>query len=178
MRGLLKRVLERNLDESERLIEEADAEMRDGQPAHACQLLNAAINADERAAPAYALRAIVRARGGEIREAFGDAETVTQLGRPRWGNALRALVSNRSGDTTSARLRARRIIAEARQISGPLAFWDARLMAAALTETGYATEAQALIQRIDTRDPRLAWLRKDPLLVPPTRATPRRRRSG
>jgi TolB-like protein len=175
-RGLLRRVLDRNMDEAERLVGEADAEIRDGQPAHACQLLNAAISADERSAPAYALRAIVRARAGNVREAFSDAETVSQLGRLRWGNALRALVSNRAGDTTSARMRARRIIADARQIRGPLAFWDARLMAAALTETGYATEAQGLIQRIDPRDPRLAWLRKDPLLVPPMRATTRRRR--
>jgi hypothetical protein len=175
-RGLLRRVLDRNMDEAERLVGEADAEIRDGQPAHACQLLNAAIGADERSAPAYALRAIVRARAGNVREAFSDAETVSQLGRLRWGNALRALVSNRAGDTTSARMRARRIIADARQRRGPLAFWDARLMAAALTETGYATEAQGLIQRIDPRDPRLAWLRKDPLLVPPMRATTRRRR--
>ena len=121
-RGLLRRVLERTRDESERLIDEADEEIRQGQSAHACQLLNTAIDLDGRAAPAYALRAIVRGRGGEVREAFGDAETVTQLGRPRWGNALRAIVANRSGDTTSARLQARRMIAEAKQIRGPLAY--------------------------------------------------------
>jgi TolB-like protein len=177
-RGLLRRVLERNREESERLIDEADAEIREGQSAHACQLLNTAIDLDGRAAPAYALRAIVRARGGEVREAFGDAETVSQLGRPRWGNALRALVSNRSGDTTSARLRARRIVADAKKISGPLSFWDARLMAAALTETGYVNEAQALIRRIDARDPRIAWLRSDPLLAPRARPASRRLRRG
>ena len=177
-RGRLRRVLNRTRDESERLIDEADAEIRDGQPAHGCQLLNTAIDTDERAAPAYALRAIVRARAGELREAFGDAETVSQLGRPRWGNALRVIVSNRSGDTTSARLRARRIIAEAKQIGGPLAFWDARMMAAALTEVGYATEAQAIIRRIEASDPRVAWLRTDPLLRPAAGAIPRRRRGG
>lgn len=175
-RGLLRRVLERNRGESERLIDEADAEIRDGQSAHACQLLNSAIDLDGRAAPAYALRAIIRARRGDVREAFGDAETVSQLGRPRWGNALRALVANRAGDTTSARRNARRIIAEAKQIRGPLSFWDARMMAVALTETGYAAEAQALIRRIDATDPRRAWLRADPLLVPPARATSGRRR--
>ena len=61
-RGLLRRVLERKRDESERLIDEADEEFRGGQSAHACQLLNTAIDLDGRAAPAYALRAIVRAR--------------------------------------------------------------------------------------------------------------------
>jgi TolB-like protein len=177
-RGRLRLVMDRTRDESERLIDEADAEIRDGQAAHACRLLNTAIDLDGRAAPAYALRAIVRARGDEVREAFGDAETVTQLGRPRWGNALRAIVLNRSGDTTSARLQARRIIAEAKGIRGPLAFWDARMMAAALAETGYATEARALIRRIDGSDPRLAWLRTDPLLRLPPGAAPRRRRGG
>ena len=175
-RGLLRRVLDRDRDESERLVDEADGEMRDNQPAHACQLLNTAIDADGRSAPGYALRSIVRARSGAVREAFGDAETVTQLGRPRWGNALRALVANRAGDTTSARLRARRLVAEARAIRGPLAFWDARFMAAALAETGYSTEAQALLNRVDSRDPRLAWLRQDPLLQP--RGAARRLRPG
>lgn len=177
-RGLVRRVMERDRDESERLVDEADAEMRDSQFTHACQLLTTAIEADARSAPAYALRAIVRAQGGEVREAFGDAETVTQLGRPRWGNALRAFVTNRAGDTTSARLQARRLNAEARKISGPLAFWDARLMAAALVETGYVAEAQALLRRVDRRDPRLAWLGNDPLLLPRPQANRRLRRAG
>jgi len=177
-RGLLRRVLERDRDESERLVDEADAEMRDSQPVHACQLLNTAIETDARSSPAYALRSIVRARGGDVREAFGDAEVVTQLGRPRWGDALRALVLNRSGDTTSARRQARRMIAEMRKIRGPLAFWDARLTAAALMETGYAAEAQAILRRIDARDPRVAWLRADPLLQPRSITSRRARLSG
>jgi tetratricopeptide (TPR) repeat protein len=177
-RGMLRRVLERTRDESERLIDEADAEIRDGQSAHACQLLNTAIDLDGRAAPAYALRAIVRARGGEVREAFGDAETVSQLGRPRWGDALRVLVANRAGDTTTARRQARRIIAEAKRIRGPLSFWDARLMAAALTEARYPSEAQALLRRIDASDPRVPWLRTDPLLVRASPPALRRRRGG
>jgi TolB-like protein len=176
--GLLRRVLDRDRDEAERLIEEADGEMRDDQPVHACQLLNTAIDMDARATPAYALRSVVRAQGGQIREAFGDAETVTQLGRPRWGNALRAFVANRTGDTTTARLQARRIIAEARRMRGPLSFWDARFMALALAETGYWDDSQAVLRRIDARDPRLGWLRSDPLLQPRVRAAGRTRRRG
>ena len=177
-RGLLRQVVDRDRDESERLVDEADAEMRDSQPAHACQLLNTAIEADARSSPAYALRSIIRARGGDVRGAFGDAEVVTQLGRPRWGDALRALVSNRAGDTTSARKQARRLIADTRKIHGPLAYWDARLTAAALMETGYVAEAQAVIRRIDARDPRVAWLRTDPLLQPRSVPTRRARVSG
>jgi len=165
-RGLLAHVLERDRDESERLVEEADGEMRDNQPVHACQLLNTAIDADARSSPAYALRAIARARGGNVREAFGDAEVVTQLGRPRWGDAIRAIVLNRSGDTTSARRQARRLIADTRKLRGPVAFWDARFIAAALVETGYVGDAQTVLRRIDPRDPRTGWLRNDPLVQP------------
>jgi TolB-like protein len=177
-RGLLAHVLERDRDESERLVEEADGEMRDNQPVHACQLLNTAIETDARSSPAYALRAIVRARGGDVREAFGDAEVVAQLGRPRWGDALRALVLSRSGDSTSARRQARRLIADTRRMRGPLPFWDARFLAAALVETGYAAEARAVLARIDARDPRVGWLRNDPLLQSRPVTSRRARASG
>jgi len=80
--NMIRRIQERVRDESERLVEEADGEIRDGVPVHACQLLNEAIDRDARSAPAYALRALVRARNGEVRAAFADAEVVTQLGRP------------------------------------------------------------------------------------------------
>jgi hypothetical protein len=175
-RGLLRRVLDRDRDEAERLIEEADAEMREDQLQHACQLLHTAIDLDPRSSPAYALRTIVRARTGDLREAFSDAEVVTQLGRPRWGAALRAFVSNRAGDTTNARLRARRMIAEARATRGNIPFWDARLIATALIETGYSAEAQAIVRRIDSQDPRVRWLRSDPLLKPRPSVNRRSRR--
>jgi len=160
-------VNERSRDESERLIEEADEEIRDGQLVHACQLLNAAIDNDAHATPAYALRSLVRARGGEVREAFGDAETVTQLGRPLWGNALRAVVLYRAGDTASARQVTRRVVAQTRLRRGPLPFWDARFTAIALTEIGDANGARELLRRVDARDPRLSLLREDPVLQPP-----------
>jgi TolB-like protein len=177
-RGLVRRVLDRDRDEAERLVEEADAEMREGELVHACQLLNTAIDGDPRSSPAYALRSLVRARGGDIRESYGDAEVVSQLGRPRWGAALRAFVANRSGDTTNARLQARRMIAEARTMRGSIGFWDARFMAIALVETGYLDEAQGVLRRIDARDPRLSWLRNDPLLLPRPSVIRRPRRAG
>lgn len=175
--GALKRILDRDRDESERLVEEADGEMRDGVPMHACQLLNAAIDRDARSAPAYALRSLIRARGGEVREAFSDAEVVTQLGRPIWGNSLRAVALRRTGDTTSARRQTRQLLADARRRTGPLPFWDARFMATALAELNDWTAAQSILRRIDPRDPRLAWLRKDPTLKPPASAERTARRS-
>jgi TolB-like protein len=175
--GALRRIMDRDRDESERLVEEADGEMRDGVPVHACQLLNAAIDRDARSAPAYALRSLIRARGGEVREAFSDAEVVTQLGRPIWGNSLRAVALRRTGDTTSARRQTRQLLADARRRTGPLPFWDARFMATALAELNDWTAVQSVLRRIDPRDPRLAWLRRDPTLQPPTSAERTARRS-
>jgi TolB-like protein len=173
--GLIKRIQDRTRDESERLVEEADGEIRDGVPTHACQLLNQAIDRDARSAPAYALRALVRARGGEVRAAFADAEVVTQLGRPIWGNSLRVVTLRRNGDTTTARQQLRRLVADARRRTGPLPFWDARFLAIALSEMNDREGAQSVLRRIDPRDPRLAWVRRDPSLQPAAEQRSRRR---
>jgi hypothetical protein len=166
--GALSKIQDRDKDESERLVEEADSEIRDGVPIHACQLLNAAIDRDARSAPAYALRALVRARGGEVRAAFADAEVVAQLGRPLWGNSLRAVALRRTGDTTAARQQVKALLSQVRRRTGPLPFWDARFLAIALTELNDWTGAQSILRRIDPRDPRLAWIKRDPTLQAPS----------
>ncbi|MDB4881362.1 MAG: transcriptional regulator [Gemmatimonadetes bacterium] len=163
--GMLRRVLDRDRDESERLVDEADAELRDGQYAHACKLLNAAIDNDARSAPAYALRSMIRTRGGQVREAFADAETVTQLGRPLWGNALRAMALRRAGDATEARKETRRLVLSTRTRRA-LSFWDARMIATALAGMGDANTAQTILARVSRDDPRLVWVRDDPSIVP------------
>jgi len=171
----IRRIPQRARDESERLVEEAEGEIRDGATVHACQLLNTAIDRDARSAPAYALRALVRARGGEVRGAFSDAEVVTQLGRPLWGNSLRAVALRRTGDTTAARQQIRRLLAETRRRTGPLPFWDARFLATALSALNDWAGVQSVLRRIDPRDPRLQWVRRDPSLQPPgDRRSPRR----
>jgi TolB-like protein len=173
----LRRIQLRRRDESERLVEEAEGEIRDGASVHACQLLNDAIDRDARSAPGYALRALVRARGGEVRGAFSDAEVVTQLGRPLWGNSLRAVALVRTGDTTAARKQVRRLLAETRRRTGPLPFWDARFLGFALAQLNDWTGVQSVLRRIDPRDPRLDWVRRDPSLQPPNeRRSSRRRR--
>jgi TolB-like protein len=166
--GLIRRIGQRDRDESERLVEEADEEIRNGIPAHACQLLNNAIDRDARSAPAYALRSLIRARGGEVRAAFADAEVVTQLGRPLWGNSLRAVALRRTGDTTAARRQVRQLLAETRRRTGPLPYWDARFLATALSELNDWVGVQSVLRRIDPRDPRIQWVRRDPSLQPPS----------
>jgi TolB-like protein len=175
--GALRRIQLRSRDESERLVEEAEEEIRNGLAVHACQLLSTAIDRDARSAPAYALRSLVRARGGEVRAAFADAEVVTQLGRPLWGNSLRAVALRRSGDTTAARQQVRRLQAEVRRRTGPLPFWDARFLATALAELNDWAGVQSVLVRIDPRDPRIQWVRRDPSLQRPSdRRSPRRGR--
>jgi hypothetical protein len=100
---------------------------------------------------------------------------VTQLGRPLWGNSLRAVTLRRNGDTTAARQQLRRLLAETRRRTGPLPFWDARFLATALAEMGDPTGVQSVLRRIDPRDPRLAWVRRDPSLQPATEQRSRRR---
>ena len=168
--GMLRRITDRDRDESERLVEEADEELRNGEYSHACKLLNAAINSDTRSAPAYTLRSLIRARAGQAREAFADAEIVTQLGRPLWGSVLRALTMQRMGDVTKALHEARFLADARRRQQGPLAFWDARLLATALAQTGDYTGAREMLARVNPQDPRLVWTLSDPLLQPPAPA--------
>ena len=103
-----------------------------------------------------------------MRAAFADAEVVTQLGRPLWGNSLRAVALRRAGDTTAARQQVRALLSQVRRRPGPLPFWDARFLAIALTEMNDWNGAQSILRRIDPRDPRLAWIRRDPTLQPPS----------
>jgi hypothetical protein len=113
-----------------------------------------------------------------VRAAFADAETVTQLGRPWWGDALRVVALRRTGDTTVARRESRKLLADARRRTGPLPFWDARFLANALAEMNDWASVESVLRRIDPRDPRLPWLREDSALRAPSqpRQNPRRSR--
>ena len=70
--------------------------------ADACALLNQAINADALLAPAWALRAEVRARHDDLRYAWADAETAVRLGNQLLGESAAALVDLTARDTTRA----------------------------------------------------------------------------
>lgn len=70
--------------------------------ADACALLNQAIEADALLAPAWALRAQVRARHDDLRYAWADAETAVRLGNVLLGESAAALVDLTARDTTRA----------------------------------------------------------------------------
>jgi len=68
----------------------------------ACALLNQAIDDDPLLAPAWALRARVRARHNDLRYAWADAETAVRLGNVLLGESAAALVDLTARDTTRA----------------------------------------------------------------------------
>ena len=84
------------------LVELASLARLRGQASLACHALNAAVASDDELAPAYALRALVRADLGERRAAWVDAEVATRLGHPEWGERVAAVLDARYGDADHA----------------------------------------------------------------------------
>jgi tetratricopeptide (TPR) repeat protein len=74
-----------------------------------CALANAAIGADPYDATTYALRARVRMRQSEFRDAYADAEIAGRLSQAVWGNALQLLVTANATIVDDARLEAKRV---------------------------------------------------------------------
>ena len=131
--------------------------------AEACQLLERAVAADPRTAPAYALRALalVRAAGRgrtatAIRAAFADAEVATQLGRPIWGDAARTVVQLASRDTAGARVTARGLVTRVR--AERVGYWDARFVGEALVGLRDTAGLRVLRERWPADDPRRSLL--------------------
>ena len=89
------------------LVELANLSRLRGDASVACHALNAAILSDDELAPAYALRALVRAELGERREAWVDAEVATRLGHPEWGERVAAVLDAKYGNADQATERLR-----------------------------------------------------------------------
>lgn len=103
-----------------------------GENGLACNALNAAISADDELAPAYALRAIVRAELGDRRSAWADAEVATRLGHPEWGERAAAVLDARYGDRVHADVR---LDAVGGLYARPTNYLDAILLALAAVAT-------------------------------------------
>ena len=103
-----------------------------GELSLACYALNAAVAADDELAPAYALRALVRAELGERRTAWADAETATRLGHPEWGERAAAVLDAKYGDRFHADVR---LDAVGGLLARPANYLDAILLAQAAVAT-------------------------------------------
>jgi TolB-like protein len=136
----------------------AVADHRDGS---ACTLLNEAIVGDVLFAPAWAQRAVVRARHGDLRFAWADAETATQLGASHLGESAGAMVDLIARDTSRAR---DRLNVEWTQVksAGTVGVLDGTSIARALLAAGQSNRALDVLELAMPRGPWLLAALRDP----------------
>lgn len=149
----------------------AELEMLARRYPSSCALINASLSANEYDPLAYALRAQVRLRLGEFRDAYADAEIAARLGGERWGEALSALVLAGAGDVERAKRETRQLANARLRGDGPLGIREARYLSAALAMTGDRDRAITALSRARPdgaefrtalRDPMFDALRTDP----------------
>lgn len=100
--SVLQRAVSFDPGRGELLMTLGELAFNDHHDADACALLNQAIHNDALLAPAWALRAQVRARHDDLRYAWADAETAVRLGNALLGESAAALVDLTARDTTRA----------------------------------------------------------------------------
>ncbi len=163
----------------------AEVSMTENADAEACDLLNRAITDDAMFGPAWAVRALVRARHGDLRFAWADAETATQVGYPLLGQSAAAIVDLKSRDTTHARTRLSDLWAEV-EGRGTIGIRDGRAVALAFLAAGQVPRAIDVLERVRPRgtvyaaiagNPMFDRARREPrfrdLLAPPKTGAPR-----
>jgi tetratricopeptide (TPR) repeat protein len=132
----LRRLLGRHPDDVDAMVEIGAIAYRAGRWRETRVLADRAVAADPKAIPAYALRALTRLKyDGELRAAFADAETATQLGRPVWGDAVRAQIQAAARDRDGANATVERLT-ERIAASGPLSAWDEQFVRGAVDVAG------------------------------------------
>ena len=129
-----------------------------GETRLACYALNAAVAADDELAPAYALRALVRAELGERRTAWADAETATRLGHPEWGERAAAILDAKYGDRFHADIR---LDAVGGLLARPANYLDAILLAQAAVATSRSETVPNLVAAWPCKELRRTALVRD-----------------
>ncbi|MDQ8160274.1 MAG: hypothetical protein P3C09_09075 [Gemmatimonadota bacterium] len=140
----------------------AEWERRRGRPRLACLALNRIIVLDETWAPAYVMRALVRSQLGDRRGGWADAEIVSRLGRPSWGEATAALIDVSMGDVAAVRRLARQKLRIDDTVTLP--WLDALLRASVFDAIGDGERAQQVLAAMPCDDYRRRFLAGDPLL--------------
>jgi len=139
------------------LGEIAMIEHRDGE---ACTLLNRAIFDDALLAPAWALRALVRARHDDLRFAWADAETAERLGNSFLGESSAALVDLVARDTVRARERLQALWEQV-QARGTVGVREGRSIAVALLATHQPKRALDVLESVRASGPWYAATLRD-----------------
>ena len=126
------------------LAEIAIADKKDGE---ACGLLNAAIAADALYGPAWADRALLRVRHGELRFAWADAETATKVGSGLFGEGAAAIVDLASRDTARARSRLGDVMLDVSS-RGTISVREGRAVASAFIAAGQMARALDVLEAV------------------------------
>ena len=148
----LARAADLDPNRSAALVDAAEIELLRRDFAGACRRLNAALAADPWNPFAYTLRALVRLRMRETRDAWGDAETTVQLGRALDGEAALAVVYAHARDSVKAHARIKRFLPPRGSVdTRPLSAWEGRLLALAALAGGDAANAVGFLERVRPR---------------------------
>jgi predicted Zn-dependent protease len=134
--------------------------MADHRDAEACTLLNQAIFDDALLAPAWALRAQVRARHDDLRFAWADAETAERVGNPFLGESASALVDLIARDTVRARERLQGLWEQV-QARGAVGVREGRAIAVALLATRQPKRALDVLEAVRAPGPWYAATLRD-----------------
>jgi tetratricopeptide (TPR) repeat protein len=143
----------------------------------ACALVNASIAADSYDPLAYSLRARVRVRLDEFRDAFSDAETARRLSGAAWGETLEFFVSAFAHEVEAAREDSRRLSSSKLKAGATLGVRDAVYLGMALTAVGKRDKAFDALSRARPRGVELRSALRDPGFDP-LRSDPRFGRIG
>lgn len=158
-RGAARTELEKALElvpaDARVLFDLAQFYRHDGSYNRACILLDSAVVVSPTAAQVYVLRALTRARRGELRFAWADAETGGRLGWPYWSQAASAIIDAKSRDTTGARQRVDVIAKAVARAGHRPEQWTGEYLAAALLASGQKDRALDLLEQLEPRGARL-----------------------
>jgi len=127
-----------------------------------CALVNASIGADSYDPLAYALRARVRARLGEFRDAFSDAETATRLGASHWGEALEFYVTAVGQDPDAVKTEGRRIALDRLRKGTTLGVREAAFLGMAYATAGDSNRAFDALSRSGSKTAEMRTALRDP----------------
>lgn len=183
----LRQVLAIEGDRASTLRLLAELEYLDRRYANACALVNASIGADPYDPLAYALRARVRIRMDEFRDAFSDAETARRLSGAAWGETLEFYVTAFAREMDAAKADARRLAAGKLRSGVTLDVRDAAYLAMGLSALGSGDKAFDALGRARPRgaelrsalrDPGFDGIRRDPRFSRLRRDEPSRSATG
>lgn len=152
--------LERDRPASLRLL--AELEYLSRRYSNACALVNASIGADSYDPLAYALRARVRIRLDEFRDAFSDAETARRLSGAAWGETLEFYITAFAREVDAAKADSRRLSTAKLKQGSTLGVRDAVYLGMGLTAVGSRDKAFDALSRARPRGAELRSALRDP----------------